>query len=664
MATNVAIFVVDELRASVAFANPAAAELLGRPVTSLIGQPFGLPTEAGLTGELDVTRPDGTVIIIDMHTAPVVWNGRPAIVATMREVTERRISERLLRASEERYALASQGANDGLWDWDIDDNRLYTSLRWQEILGYGDEDVGDSPEKWLSRIHPDDEPGFQQTFHAHLRGETEHFEHEHRLRHRHGSYVWVLARGVAIRRDNRPVRFSGSLTDITPRKQVEGELRRIAHHDDLTGLPNRALFLDRLDRSLQRLCREPGHQYLAVLFLDLNGFKAINDSLGHEAGDVLLDETARRIALAVRPTDTVARLGGDEFTVLLERVDSPEQALEVAGRIQEAIVQPLDVGGQRVYTSASIGIALSDGTEAPGVEGEPPRPVSASSLVRNADIAMYQAKSGGHGSQLFDQGMHDRAVEQLRLHGDLRRGLDEHQFLFRYQPVVDLATGTMVGLEALLWWNHPTRGRLGPRQFVPAAEEIGVLGPISWTALHDALTSLRPWLQGAHPLRLCLNVSPRQFADERFAERIETELATAGITGHALQIELPEDALVADVERSRVHIARCRALGVSVAIDDFGTGRSSFGVLHELPVDVLKIDQTVIEALGTGRDSSPVFASIIGLADAMGLTVVAEGVEREDQRDLLLRLGCPTAQGWFFSTPLDLLRLHDLLTTA
>jgi diguanylate cyclase (GGDEF)-like protein/PAS domain S-box-containing protein len=649
MATIDGILVVDH-EGLVVFANPSAETLLGRPPDKLLERPFGLPlATTGDIAELDLVHRDGAPVVIEMHVGHITWAGRDAFVVTLRDVTGRKTVERELRASEERYALAAHGANDGLWDWDLIANRLHTSSRWKEIVGLEPADTGQEPSLWLDRVHPDDLPSLQLDIDKHLRGETGRLAHEHRVRHRDGSYTSVLSRGVAIHLDERPVRFAGSLTDLTVRQ----ELRKKALYDSLTKLANRALFLDHLKAALARGERSSGRYGVAVLFLDLDRFKLVNDSLGHSAGDALLIEVARRIEKRLRSSDVAARLGGDEFAVLLETVESFQAALSVTLRIQEEIARPIETDSEQLYSSASVGIAFSD-----------ERFEDAEQMLRNADIAMYRAKARGPGNcQIFEPEMQRQALQRLRFHTELRQGVEASEFTLRYQPMIDLANQRIVGFEALLRWQHGARGTLDAESFIDAAEETGVIVPLGWKALDAACRQVKAWLEIATPIRVSVNVSDRQFAQSDFPDRVEQALAQADINGSAVQLEITESVIVQDYEMTTAHLKHCHDLGIEILIDDFGTGQSSLTALHRLPVDVVKIDRSFVSRL-EGKDGGDIVEAILALTRSLGLHVIGEGIETLDQHSRLLALGCSVGQGFLFEPALEADEATRLLAKA
>jgi diguanylate cyclase (GGDEF)-like protein/PAS domain S-box-containing protein len=639
MTTIDGILVVDA-DGRVHFANPSAETLLGWSDDQLLARPFGLPLGGARDNiaELDLVREGGPPLVLEMHVGPISWERRDAFVVTLRDVTARKTVERELRASEERYALAAHGSNDGLWDWDLITNRLHTSPRWKEIVGLNPAEMAEDPTEWLDRVHPDDLSSLQEEIDRHLGGETDRLANEHRVHRRDGSYTSVLSRGVAIHQDGQPVRFAGSLTDLTVRQ----ELRRKALHDSLTNLANRALFLDHLKAALAREQRNPGGCHLAVLFLDLDRFKLVNDSLGHSAGDTLLIEVASRIKNCLRSNDVAARLGGDEFAVLLDTVESYQAALSATLRIQEEIARPIETKAEQLYSSASIGIAFSDQQYR-----------DAEQMLRNADIAMYRAKARGPGNcQIFEHKMHLQALQRLRLHTELRRAVECSDFTLRYQPIIDLTDERIMGFEALLRWQHGTRGTLDAECFIDAAEETGVIVALGWNALDTACRQLKKWSEIAEPTKVSVNVSNRQFAQSDFSDRVEQTLTEAEIDGSSVQLEITERVMVQDYEMTTAHLTRCHDIGVEILIDDFGTGQSSLTALHRLPVDTVKIDRSFVSRLAP-NDGGEMVEAILALARSLSLHVIGEGIETLDQHSRLLALGCSAGQGFLFEPALE-----------
>ena len=578
------------------------------------------------------------------------------LVRSIRYAIERKRYEEKLRESEERYSLAVSGANDGVWDWNIESDEIYFSPRWKEMLGYGPEELQARPDEWFSRVHPDDLEQLRRDINDHLAGRTEHFKSEYRMRHRDGRYLWMLSRGISvIGPSGAAYRMAGSLTDIHRRKMTEAQLLHDAMHDALTDLPNWALFMDRLGMAIAQSKRYEDHMF-AVLFLDLDRFKNINDSLGHAVGDRLLLAIARRLRTFLRPGDTVARLGGDEFAILVNAIEDPSHATRIAERIHEELGMPFDLQGHEVFASMSIGIALSaDQYERP------------EEMLRDADTAMYRAKSlGKAGHAIFDKDMHRRAVQILRLETDLRRALERHEFRLHYQPIVSLEHGQIEGFEALLRWQHPEKGLVYPADFIPMAEETGLIVPIGWSVLREACAQIALWqrkYRSSQDVGVSVNLSGKQFVQTDLIEQIEGILRDSGVDPPKLRLEITESMIMEDAESSVAKLRELRDIGIQLHIDDFGTGYSSLSYLHRLPTHTIKIDRSFVSHMSE-RDSKPqIVGTIVALARSLGMQVAAEGLETANQLERMRRLHCEYGQGFYFSKPLDPQAAGELLAS-
>ena len=641
----------------------ARSEVLGRPVAD-----FGLwlrpedregmvqqLRERGAVRNLELPfRVRSGEIRIALLSADIIEvNGERCILTVSNDITEKKDAERALRESEERYALAASGANDGLWDWDLKANEIYFSRRWKEMLGHSETEVGSAPDEWFTRIHRADLERVRAALAAHLDGHAGHFESEHRILCKDGTFRWMLSRGVAVRdATGASYRMAGSQTDVTIRKVAEERLLHEAIHDPLTALPNRALFMDLLARSVARGRRRRDYLF-AVLFLDLDRFKVINDSLGHLLGDQLLVAIAGRLLQCVRPGDTVARLGGDEFTVLLEDISDESDATRVAERIHGELAVPFPLDGHEVFTSASIGIALSaTGYDVPD------------HILRDADTAMYRAKAAGKARhEIFDPRMHTRAMALLQLETDLRRGLERQEFRIHYQPIMCLETGRVLGCEALLRWQHPERGLLLPGEFVPVADETGLIVPIGQWGLREACRQVHRWQRGRSgkdPLALSVNLSTREFGQPDLTGSIQRTLQETGLPATSLKLEITEAVMMKYGEGVLGTLGRLREMGIELYIDDFGTGYSSFSALTRFPISALKIDPSFVAGLSKngGRE---IVRTILTLAKNLALGVIAEGVETAEQFERLKELQCDRGQGALFSPPVDAAAMTALL---
>jgi diguanylate cyclase (GGDEF)-like protein/PAS domain S-box-containing protein len=577
----------------------------------------------------------------------------PVALARIKAQLERKRAEDALRESEERYALAARGANDGLWDWDLETQRVYFSPRWKAMLGYAEPEIDGHPEEWLSRVHKDDRSALQAELAAHWDATaTKECAIEHRMRHKDGSYHWMLSRGV-VERDSqgKATRMAGSQTDITGSKAF----------DPLTGLPNQTFFHDELAACLERAAQEPGYQF-AVLLLDLDRFKVVIDSLGRVAGDELLIHVAQRLRSAVRcapPSsreaahDLIARLGGDEFAILLENVDQ-NGAIRIAERIRESIHAAFKLETTEVFTTASIGIV-------PGNSGYR----TPTEVLRDADTAMYKAKSLGRSRfEVFDPEMRVQAVACLELESDLRRAVDNQEFVLYYQPKVSLKTNKIMGVEALIRWRHPLRGIVPPDQFIPLAEETGLIVPIGLWVLREACLAMRRWhaeFPTVPPLEVSVNVSVRQFREPDLQARIAAILAETQLDPASLQLEITESVLIDDLDSVARLLDKLKSLGVGLKIDDFGTGYASLKCLNRLPFDTLKIDRSFVLNMSGKNGTGDTIRTILLLAEKLGMEVVAEGIERKEQLLELQSLHCDYGQGYYFSRPLEAEALGDLI---
>jgi diguanylate cyclase (GGDEF)-like protein/PAS domain S-box-containing protein len=571
----------------------------------------------------------------------------------LNETLEERVAERSaaaeqrardLRESEERYALAVQGANDGIWDWKLTTGEVYFSPRWKAMLGFREDEVGSRPEEWLERVHPEDRERVEGEIAAHLEGRAPFFQCEHQVRHRDGSYAWVLARGLAFRdAGGTPLRMAGSQTDMAA--------GRVA--DLLTGLPNRVLFMDRLRRALDRAKRDPGRR-VGVLFVDLDRFKVVNDSLGHVVGDDLLVAIGRRLEGCLRSVDsvgrfsprhTVARLGGDEFTILLDEIRDAVDAARVADRVTRALSEPFDVSGRQLFVTASVGIAVSR------TDQDTPE-----QLIHDADTAMYRAKTLGKARyEVFDTEMRQQTLERLQVETDLRRAVEQQEFTVHYQPITSVPTGRTIGFEALVRWRHPSLGLIPPAEFIPLAEENGLIIPLGRWTLHEACRQMSEWnerYRSAPPLSVSVNLSSRQFMQRDLVDQIRQVLSDERFDPGRLKLEITESMIMEDPDSAIAMLEQLRALDIQASIDDFGTGYSSLSYLHRFPLDTLKVDRSFVTTISARNGPSEIMRTIVTLAHNLGLDVVAEGVETADQLAGLRALGCEYAQGYLISRPL------------
>jgi diguanylate cyclase (GGDEF)-like protein/PAS domain S-box-containing protein len=538
-----------------------------------------------------------------------------------------------LRESEERYALAVTGSNDGIWDWKTGEPRMFISPRWKQLLGMQQAEMEDTVDAFYSRVHSDDRTRLQTAIESHIAGRLPFLEAEARMLHRDGNWHWVLMRGTAVRDSTgRATRIAGSLTDITSAR----------NRDPLTGLANRALYLDRLEHALARAKRDPEYTF-AVLFLDCDRFKVVNDSLGHSAGDILLVSIARRLEHCVRNVDTVARFGGDEFAVLLDDAREPDGPTRVAERIIEELAKPFNVGGREVFSGASVGIAHSRAIYAKPEE-----------VLRDADIAMYRAKAHGKGRvAVFDEQMHERAMTVMQLETELRHAVESSQLEVFYQPIVTCPGGALKGFEALVRWRHPVRGLVVPDAFIPLAEETGTIQGIDQWVLREACLRAVHWRRELEPtLTMSVNASHRQLDVPGAPQVVLEVLKETGLPPEALSLEVTE-SVVLDHPQAVSNLSLLKEHGVRIVMDDFGTGYSSLATLHRLPFTGMKIDKSFVQRLGDDASARELVRAIITLGRGLSLTVAAEGVETAGQLDALSQLGCELVQGYRFSVPMS-----------
>jgi diguanylate cyclase (GGDEF)-like protein/PAS domain S-box-containing protein len=558
-----------------------------------------------------------------------------------------------LAASEERYALAVRAANDGIWDWDLSTDRVYYSPRWRALLGLDSWDEHSEPSLWFARVHPDDLRGLRLAIEAHLSRRTSLLQCKHRVRHEDGSWRWMLARGIAVDDDKgQPTRMAGSLSDITVSRWAEHRLRHDALHDSLTGLPNRAMFLERLERAMIRSKSEP-ETSCVVLFLDMDRFKLVNDTFSHAIGDQLLIALADRISQEMRPPDTVARLAGDEFTILLQDVPPDEaeaRAVDVALRLHHALDEEFVIDGHHLYVNGSTGIALARDA------------ASAADLMRNADIAMYEAKYRSSAPYaIFDSSMHRRIADRLEREHDLRLVVEKGMLEVHYQPLVHLETGAISGFEALARWPRELPGVM-PSEFIPVAEETGLIYQLGRHVLATAVADLAEWRRrgavGPH-FRVAVNVSNRQLDEPGFADEVLRAVALAGLPGNALHLEITEGTLMREPERMARIASELCSTGIGLDLDDFGTGYSSLAALNRFPLSILKIDRSFVAAMSANGDA--IVRSTIAMAHALGFQVTAEGIEDVDQLTELRQLGCEYGQGYLFAHAVPADAVEDLL---
>ena len=633
-----------------AWAQRAYGSEAERVLENIIAKKYSLTTRWE-EGEFTITTSDGSQRLWQFSSAPLgqLPDGRRVVISMAADITQLREAENSLRESEERLRLVTENMSDLVCLHSPDGRYLYLTPSSQTLLGYSPEElIGRNPEKLF---HPDErERVSQQAYRSALNGISRPITY--RIRQKTGEYIWLETLTKAIFDEQGQVTHLQSTSrEVTARIQAEEQLKHDALHDGLTGLPNRNLLMERLDLALKRAKRYCEFHF-ALLFLDLDNFKVVNDSLGHLVGDELLLAVATQLMELIRETDLAARLGGDEFVILLEGLDEIEEAVRVAQRILDVLRSPLQMAEREVFISTSIGIVVGASSYQ-----------NAEELLRDADLAMYRAKKSGPGRYaMFDPAMHWQVVQRLHLENDLRLALENREFFLDYQPIVNLKTLVIQGFEALIRWQHPQRGLVSPREFIPIAEETGLILPLGRWVLHTACQQLAAWQAQFpdKPLRISVNLSVKQL-QEKLLPQVEEVLTHYPLQDDSLVLEITESMLVQNVESTRDLLTQIQAKGIRFSIDDFGTGYSCLSYLHQLPVSHLKIDRTFVSPSQPDARHQLIAESIIALSNLLELKVIAEGVETLPQLQWLKKLGCELGQGFLFSPPVPAAQATELL---
>lgn len=585
----------------------------------------------------------------DFVTKPFNW---PLLCHRLRYMLRASHAMSDLTKSRETLADAQRLAGLSSWEWDLESNIVYWSKEIYARFGVPEDSVNSNSDSFWNLIHPDDRDAVKEAFVAAIKAEKP-YNQDYRIVLPNGATQIIHVQGrTEYDLDGRALRMHGTIQDITERKRTEEQIRHLAFYDSLTSLPNRMLFREQLNQALQSARRED--RYVAILFLDLDNFKRVNDTLGHTIGDLLLQDVGARLAQCIRAEDslarspsaqphlTVARLGGDEFTVLLGRIANTQDAAKVAQRILDSLSESIVVDGHELFVSASIGIAVYP------FDGE-----DTETLIKNADAAMYHAKNDGRSRyHFYNPSMNASALEKLNLERSLRKALDRDEFVLYFQPLVHGMSGEIIGNEALLRWRHPERGLIAPGEFIPLAEETGLIVPIGQWVIESACKQNVQWQQAGLPsVPVMVNLSTIQFHDPKLVSKVEEVLRETGLDSKYLTLELTESMLMQDSEHNITTLLELRRLGVGLAIDDFGTGFSSLNYLKRFPVDHLKIDQSFVRDITQDLGNSAIALAIIALARSLNLGVVAEGVETMEERDFLRSNGSPDMQGYLFCQP-------------
>jgi len=645
--------------------NAAALALFGYAAPEAIGQPFVTLIEErdwsrvamalmnclrrsrderhrDSRAEIQGKRKNGDIFAMAFGVSQMRLGDRRTAICVVQDITHRKRSEQALRESEERLKLAVRATRSGVFDNNFTKDTYWWSPEFVEMLGYDAAEAAHADRLFESILHEDDRPNVMAQIDRYLAGEVGDYLSLFRVRHRDGTWMWVEARGQAIRDDQgRPIRFTGTMTDVSDRKRFEEQLMYVSTHDPLTGLPNRTLLQDRLQHAVAHSMRKGTS--VAVLLMDLDRFKLVNDSLGHQAGDKLLRAMAQRLSSSIRASDTVGRLGADEFLVIAEDLPDPQLAARIAETILMGLSRPFNIDGQQLFITPSIGITLFPGDA-----------TDINALLRDADTAMHNAKAaGGNGYRFFTPAMNEAAVARLSLEHALREALDAEQFFLHYQPKIDLATMQTVGVEALVRWNHPEQGPVSPARFIPVAEETGMIVQLGDWVMRTALAQIRDWTsRGLEPLPVAVNVSVRQITSSAFGERVCELLDEYGVPAHLLELEITETAMMSNLAYIVDALTEVRDRGIKIAIDDFGTGYSSLSYLRRLPITTLKVDRSFIAEATTNADTAAIAATIIAMGRQLGLMVVAEGIETVEQLEFLRHHQCDQLQGFYISRPL------------
>jgi diguanylate cyclase (GGDEF)-like protein/PAS domain S-box-containing protein len=637
--------------------NNQLAEMLGYKPEDIIGEEYiefihpddrtlvreSVMDRRGDPYELRVICKDGSTKIVEAHGQSETIYGEEYRVTALRDMTKRKEAEADLVRSEERFVQAMKGANDGLWDWDLKTNEVYFSPRWKSMLGYADDELENDFETWERLVEPEDLIGAKRCIDDYLTGKAPKYEVEFRMRHKKGHWVCILARAFAVRSesDGMPLRLVGTHVDITERKQAVESIVHMAYHDSLTGLPNRALLTDHLCLMLAATQRRK--ILAAVLFIDLDRFKLINDTLGHTRGDEVLKVVASRLQKHTRKSDTIARQGGDEFILLIQDLNRVEDIAKVAENIFSAFKEPFDLGEHNFSITVSMGISIypNDGEDA-------------DTLIKNADIALYAAKDEGRNNyQLYNASMNKSIANRLKLENKLRKALDNEEFLLHYQPQVESTSGEVTGVEALVRWQDPEEGLISPGEFIPVAEDTRLIIPIGAWVLRTACAQNKLWQdEGLKQITMAVNISMHQFTQKDFVSTVDRVLQETDLNPMYLELELTESIIMEDIETAIERLHALKAMGIRLSIDDFGTGYSSLEYLKRMPIDMLKIAQTFVRDITVDPSDYAIAEATIQLAKSLQLEFIAEGVETSEHLKLLNDLQCTRIQGYLFSKPL------------
>ena len=574
-------------------------------------------------------------------------------IAEKELVRERQELRQALQDSEQRYALATQITNDGLWEWEFDSNQINYSSRWKSMVGYKNEDIKNSPVEWLARVHGADIQALRDNLSACWQGKVAQFEMEYSLLHCDGSYRSMFCKCIAVKNSRDTIcSLVGSQTDITEHKQIEAKLNYDSNYDQLTHLPNRQLFIQNL-KELSKIGAS-SNTLFGILCLDLDRFKYINRNFGHAVGDSLLVEIVCKLNSCLRSQDMVARIGGDEFAIVLSGFEQIDYSAEIANQIQQAFSVPIKVGDHSILITTSIGIAPLTNIANKQQQGSSYSLIEA---LQDAEIAMHQAKDKGKAcSVIFESEAYIKSIAKFKSENELRAAIELEQFELKYQPIVKLANQELVGFEALIRWQHPEKGSISPNNFIPLAESTGLIIPIGWWVLRTACEQMVTWQQQYPESNLAfmsVNMAGKQFSLPYAGDIIAQILTETGLDPCCLKLEITESEIIKNIDVVLSTAEKLKSLGIQLSMDDFGTGYSSLSYLHSLPVDTIKIDRSFVQNIAADIHQLELVKTIVKLAEVFDLDIVAEGIETEQQCAKLLGLKCEYGQGYLFSKPLS-----------
>ncbi len=667
-----AMFIVDQDR-NMLFANKSYATLFGyeqEEVINVNARIFHISDESyekfaeiafnavrkGIPVETDfqVKKKDGTLIWI--HIVGSLFKEQSLILWTIIDITKRVENENKIKSFGQKMDLALSGYKAGIWEWNLKDNSTYASIQWKKMLGY-DENLVDTLDVWKNSVHPDDLEDSLTLVEEAVRNKETTLENIHRLKHKNGHWIWILARGTIVYEDDGNMRLIGMHIDITEQKELElkyahqkKDLQYLANHDVLTGLPNRLLFQDRLEESLKRAKRKDS--LFALFFIDLDHFKEINDSFGHDVGDDVLKAVTKLFKEKLRQEDTLARLGGDEFAVIIENLKSVDDASVLAEKIVAIFKEPIVLDDYPFYLSCSIGISLF-----------PEDDDDVRNLLKYADAAMYKAKENGrNGYSFYQVEMTHSALKKVIIETELRNALAGDELLVYYQAQMNAQENKLVGMEALIRWRHPTIGIMTPEKFLPIAEASGIIIDIDRAIITKAVKQLVQWYDaGLNPGVLALNIAVGQLEKKDFISFVKELLAETKCKPEWLEFEITESGLMKNPADAIKVLDALSSLGIELAVDDFGTGYSSLSYLKKLPVNRLKIDKSFVDELPYDEEDVAITKAIIALAKSLNLRVIAEGVEQIEQKEFLIENGCSNIQGYFYDKPKSAKEMEAML---